>query len=212
MDKQFTKSLSVNVNEQKDGEIEAYITTFNTVDKAGDIFLPEAFDEFLKSFDPETKKLPMLWEHDVRDLVGEWVELTKDAHGIKAKGIIYTDTTKGRDIWALLKRKAVEGVSIGFTSDAWKFNDQGGITFSRAKLVETSIALRGVNDLAVVTSVKSADGLIETVKLKSLLKEGGLSRKEIEALFNDGWKGLKSLRVAEKQNESFLETLKAFKF
>lgn len=212
MSRVFSKSLSVTVDEHKDGEIEAYITTFNTVDNVGDIFLPEAFDSFLASFDPAKKKLPMLWEHNVSDLVGEWVDLVKDNFGIKAKGIIYTDTTKGKDTWSLLKRKAVDGVSIGYTSDQYAWNDHGGLTFARANLVETSVVLKACNDLASVTSVKSADGMIETAKLKSLLKDGGLSREEISALFNEGWKGLKNLRMQDQQEESIINALKAFKF
>jgi hypothetical protein len=60
-------------------------------------------------------------------------------------------------------------------------------------------------------SVKSDDGFIETAALKKHLIEGGLTKAECEALFLNGWKGLKMLRTKDAGVESLAEALAGFK-
>jgi hypothetical protein len=55
------------------------------------------------------------------------------------------------------------------------------------------------------------DGYIETAALKKHLIEGGLTKAECEALFLNGWKGLKMLRETDIKAETLAEALKRFK-
>lgn len=207
----FKKEFSLSAAESADGEVVAYLTTFNNVDKVGDIIRTGALDDFVKSFDPTVNKLPMLYNHDVSSIAGEWKTLEIDEIGVKGTGILYTETTLGKDIHSLLKRKAVAAVSIGFRSNDHKILPTGGYEFKSIDLVETSIVLNPANPEARILSVKSEDGLIETKALKSVLKEAGLTRNEIEALFHTGWKGLKNLRADETGVEELVTALKTFK-
>jgi HK97 family phage prohead protease len=207
----ITKQFDLSAEELVDGEVSAYLTTFENSDLVGDVIKTGALDDFVAGFDPELKKLPMLYEHSTASIIGEWKSLEIDEVGLKGTGILYTETSTGKDVQALLKRKALASVSIGFRSSSFEKNDQGGRNFKSVELVETSIVLNPCNTNASVLSVKSEDGMIETKALKTLLKDAGLTRSEINALFDGGWKSLTNLRVETEQTNSLIEALKNFK-
>lgn len=58
----------------------------------------------------------MLWSHDPRDIIGVWDEVREDDKGLFVKGRIVLSTTRGREVFDLLKAGAVNGLSIGFRS------------------------------------------------------------------------------------------------
>lgn len=211
MNELITKQFDLNAAESADGEVVAYLTTFGNEDQVGDIIKAGALDEFIESFDPEQNKLPMLYNHDVSSIIGEWKLLEVDEYGVKGTGILYTETTQGKDVQALLKRKAVAAVSIGFRSSDYTKLASGGRQFNKLELVETSIVLKPANKQAQVLSVKSEDGFIEVKNLKAILKQAGLTRNEIESLFQHGWKGLVNLRADEAETDDLVAALKNFK-
>lgn len=211
MEELFTKDFDLKAAEGADGEVVAYLTTFENEDKVGDIIKVGALDAFVKNFDPEVQKLPMLYNHNVSSIIGEWKALEVDANGVKGTGILYTETTQGSDVYKLLKREAVASVSIGFRSQDYDVLKSGGRSFNEIELVETSIVLNPANPKAQILSVKSEDGFIQTKSLKAVLKDAGLNRNEIEALFQHGWKGLVNLRANEAEAEDFVSILKDFK-
>lgn len=211
--KMISKSIPLRVETKADapaGTISAYLTTFGNNDVVNDIMAKGALDSYIAKFDPATKKLPMFYEHDHTAIIGEWTDLKSDAHGVVGTGVLYTETTKGSDVYKLMKRDAVSSVSIGFRSSDYTKNDEGGRTFNEIELVETSVVLNPANDQAQIMSVKSDDGMIETAALKKHLIEGGLTKSECEALFMSGWKGLKNLREADAHKETLAEALKGF--
>lgn len=211
MNEVITKQFDLNAAESADGEVVAYLTTFGNEDQVGDIIKAGALDEFIESFDPEQVKLPMLYNHDVASIIGEWKLLEVDDYGVKGTGILYTETTQGKDVQALLKRKAVASVSIGFRSSDYEKLPSGGRQFNKLELVETSIVLNPANKQAQVLSVKSEDGFIEVKNLKAILKQAGLTRNEIDSLFQHGWKGLVNLRADEAETDDLVAVLKNFK-
>ncbi len=212
--KTINKSIPLKVDTKSGGavgSISAYLTTFENADVVNDIMSKGSLDTFIAKFDPELKKLPMFYEHDHTAIIGEWTGLKADEHGVVGEGILYTETTKGSDVYKLMKRDAVSSVSIGFRSNDYQKNEEGGRTFNEIELVETSVVLNPANDLAQITSVKSDDGFIETAALKKHLIEGGLTKAECEALFLSGWKGLKNLRQEDATKETLAEALSSFK-
>lgn len=209
----ISKSIPLRVETKADapaGMISAYLTTFGNSDVVNDIMAKGSLDSFIAKFDPESKKLPMFYEHDHTSIIGEWTDLKADEHGVVGTGVLYTETTKGSDVYKLMKRDAVSSVSIGFRSTDFEKNDNGGRTFNDIQLVETSVVLNPANDQAQVMSVKSNDGMIETAALKKHLIEGGLTKAECEALFMEGWRGLKNLREADAYKETLADALKGF--
>ena len=210
----INKSIPLQIEAKADaptGTISAYLTTFGNSDVVADIMAKGSLDSFIANFNPVAKKLPMFYEHDHTSIIGEWTGLKADEHGVVGDGVLYTETTKGSDVYKLMKRDAVSSVSIGFRSTDFEKNDDGGRTFNEIELVETSVVLTPANDQAQIMSVKSADGFIETAALKKHLIEGGLTKSEVEALFMEGWKGLKNLREADKHHETLAAALASFK-
>ena len=210
----INKSIPLQLQTKADapsGTISAYLTTFGNSDVVDDIMAKGSLDKFIAKFNPSAKKLPMLLEHDNASIIGEWTSLKADEHGVVGEGTLYTETTKGSDVYKLMKRGAVSSVSIGFRSSDFEKNDDGGRTFNEIELVETSVVLNPANDQAQIMSVKSNDGFIETAALKKHLIEGGLTKAECEALFLSGWKGLKMLRQEDVKQQTLAEALASFK-
>jgi HK97 family phage prohead protease len=56
----------------------------------------------------------MLFQHDPAEPVGVWLELTEDFRGLRARGRLIPDVTRARELIALVKAGAVDGLSIGF--------------------------------------------------------------------------------------------------
>lgn len=210
----INKSIPLQLQTKADapsGTISAYLTTFGNSDVVDDIMAKGSLDKFIAKFNPSAKKLPMFYEHDHTSIIGEWTSLKSDEHGVVGEGTLYTETTKGSDVYKLMKRGAVSSVSIGFRSSDFEKNDDGGRTFNEIELVETSVVLNPANDQAQIMSVKSNDGYIETAALKKHLIEGGLTKAECEALFLSGWKGLKMLRQEDVKQQTLAEALASFK-
>lgn len=210
----INKSIPLQIQTKADappGSISAYLTTFGNSDVVDDIMAKGSLDKFIAKFNPSAKKLPMFYEHDHTSIIGEWTSLKSDEHGVVGEGTLYTETTKGSDVYKLMKRGAVSSVSIGFRSSDFEKNDDGGRTFNEIELVETSVVLNPANDQAQIMSVKSNDGYIETAALKKHLIEGGLTKAECEALFLNGWKGLKMLRQEDVKQQTLAEALSSFK-
>lgn len=207
----LTKSFSIKAAEGVDGEVVAYVSTFGNKDRAGDIVMPGAFDEFVASFDPQVKKLPMFYNHDSDAIIGSWNAFEIDEHGLKGVGSINLKSVRGSEIYEYVKQKTLTQVSIGYRVRDFEFNGDGVRLLKNIDLGETSIVPFPANTQAQILSVKSEDGLIEVKALKSVLKDAGLNRNEIEALFNGGFTGLKNLRQEETDLSDLINILTDFK-
>jgi HK97 family phage prohead protease len=95
-----------------DGTIEGYASLFGAVDQARDMVMPGAFTQTLKQ--RGLRKIPMLFQHDPAEPVGVWLDLAEDFRGLRARGKLIPDVARGRELLALLKAGAIDGLSIGY--------------------------------------------------------------------------------------------------
>src|SRR5581483_7180928 len=95
-----------------DGTVEGYASLFGEIDQARDMVMPGAFAASLGTRD--IRRVPMLFQHDPSEPVGVWLELREDAHGLFARGRLIPDVTRGKELLALLRAGAIDGLSIGF--------------------------------------------------------------------------------------------------
>lgn len=95
-----------------DGVFEGYASLFNREDLGGDIVLPGAFRESLVRRGPTGIKL--LFQHKPDEPIGVWQSLREDAKGLFVRGRLMLDIARGREIHALMRAGAVDGLSIGF--------------------------------------------------------------------------------------------------
>ena len=117
--KMISKSIPLQIEakaDTPDGTLSAYLPTFGNSDVVEDVMAKGSMDSFIAKFNPMAKKLPMFYEHDHTSIIGEWTDLKSDEHGVVGTGVLYTETTKGSDVYKLMKRNAVSSVSIGFRS------------------------------------------------------------------------------------------------
>src|SRR5207237_4230733 len=56
----------------------------------------------------------MLFQHDPAEPVGVWLELPEDFRGLRARGKLIPEVARARELFALVKSGAVDGLSIGF--------------------------------------------------------------------------------------------------
>ena len=95
-----------------DGAVEGYASLFGEIDAARDMVMPGAFARTLKT--RGIRRVPMLFQHDPAEPVGVWLELTEDFRGLRARGKLIPEVARGRELLALLRAGAVDGLSIGF--------------------------------------------------------------------------------------------------
>ena len=185
------------------GKLSAYVSTFGNADKVGDVMAVGAFDKFLDVFkNTPNATVPMLWQHDKNELIGEWTKFEINSRGIKGYGEIFTDVTRGNDVRNLIKRGAVGSVSIGFISGDYETLEGGGRLFKEVDIKETSVVISPANPKARITSAKTEDGKIDVRKLESILRDVDLSQRERKLLLAEGLKGLMNHRdVVDNQKK-----------
>jgi HK97 family phage prohead protease len=95
-----------------DGTIEGYASLFGEVDQARDMVLAGAFTQTLRQ--RGVRRIPMLFQHDPAEPVGVWLELREDFRGLYARGRLIPEVVRARELLALVRAGAVDGLSIGF--------------------------------------------------------------------------------------------------
>lgn len=140
----------------EDGTIEGYGSIFGNRDRAKDIVERGAFAETLSQ--KQAKDIPMLWQHDTYEPIGVWEELKEDDRGLYCKGKLL-DTSRGKDVYKMLKAGAISGLSIGYDTDkvTWEEEENGESTqiLHRIDLWEVSVVTFPANREATITNVKA---------------------------------------------------------
>ncbi|MCA3265887.1 MAG: HK97 family phage prohead protease [Azospirillum sp.] len=140
-----------------DGVLEGYGAVFDTRDSYDDIIAKGAFKASLAAHAKAGTMPAMLWQHDPSEPIGVWTDMTEDARGLRVKGQLIVETERGRAALALLRKGALNGLSIGFVSREWTYDAETEIrTLTDIDLWEVSLVTFPAQALARITSVKSA--------------------------------------------------------
>jgi len=94
------------------GEFSGYASLFHVRDGGGDIIKPGAFAATLRR--RAARGVRMLYQHDPARPIGVWLALREDARGLYAHGRLAMTSAAGREVAALLRAGALDGLSIGF--------------------------------------------------------------------------------------------------
>lgn len=132
------------------GVFEGYAAVFGNEDLGGDVIEPGAFKKTLQ----ENPKMPILWQHDPREPIGVTLEAYEDMHGLRVKGQLNLETSRGREAYALLKQGALRGLSIGYDAvkELWEGTTR---RLKEIRLWEWSLVTFPMNLQAQVTAVKA---------------------------------------------------------
>jgi HK97 family phage prohead protease len=147
------------------GEISGYASIFNVLDGNGDVVLPGAFAKSTKNF-RLGKKPKLLWQHDAGNPIGVIEDIHEDANGLFIKSRLLLDIPKAKEVYELLKNKAIDGFSIGYrVTDSYHNNNIQYLT--DIELLEISVVTFPACSNATVDSVKSNTLCVNLIRVIS---------------------------------------------
>jgi HK97 family phage prohead protease len=172
------KSFEIDIKsvDEQAGTFEGYGAVFGNVDLGFDKIAKGAFTKTLR----EKKRFPLLWQHNPSEPIGVF-SAKQDENGLLVKAELNMDVEKAKETLSLLKQKAINGLSIGYTTIKSEYETIRGKTIrvlKELKLHETSVVTFPMNELATVTDVKRLDNIFKYVaenKNKEGFKEKILS-------------------------------------
>lgn len=139
------------------GEIEGLAWLFNSPDSYGDEITKQAFSE-------TSCPLPMLDTHNQGEAIGVWDTVEATDNGLKVKGrLLVNEIQRAREVRALIREKAVTGLSIGFIIKHADPRKGGGRIISDLSLKEISIVAVPAHPGARITSAKALDARKENI-------------------------------------------------
>ncbi|ETO16227.1 phage prohead protease [Reticulomyxa filosa] len=134
------KSLETN------GEFFGYACTFNNQDDVGDIILPGAFAETIRS----QSHLVLLWQHDQKEPIGYITKFKEDLIGLYIKKFIMQ---LKRAAYALIAAGVIKGLSTDYLIEDY-FHDGTIRYIKKIKLIEISVVTFPANRQAMIEDVK----------------------------------------------------------
>ena len=191
------------------GLIEGYAATFHGVDHGSDTILPGAFADTIRTHHAASSAPAMLWGHKQTEPVGRWTAMGEDARGLRVRGQLNLDTTRGREAHAHVKAGDATGLSIGFQVEPGGMSKTAtGRALSRLRLHEVSIVATPMDPSARITSLKAIE-VKSVADLRALLRDAGLSRGAAEKIAGPGWAALSGEPDAPVPDPAAAEFLKA---
>jgi HK97 family phage prohead protease len=140
----------------RDGVVEGYASVFGAIDQARDMVMPGAFLATLQA--RGLRRIPMLFQHDPAEPIGIWTELREDSHGLFARGRLIPDVNRAREVLALVRAGAIDGLSIGFRTVKGRIDPRTRIRkLDAVDLWEVSIVTFPLQSAARVRALKYAD-------------------------------------------------------
>lgn len=132
--------------------VTGYASVFGKVDWYDDIIKAGAFTKTLQ----ERSKVKVLWQHDPCAPIGVPTSMVEDGYGLLVTFDLNLDVAQGREAYALLKQKAIDGLSIGFDPVKDEMDRDTGIrTITEVRLWEFSVVTFQAQEAAMVVDVRS---------------------------------------------------------
>lgn len=115
--------------------IEGYASLFGAKDQGGDVVEKGAYAKSLG----DGRRVKMLWQHDPHEPIGIWDEIREDDRGLFVKGRLLKSVARAREVAALTKAGAIDGLSIGYRTVKSHKNERGLRCLSEVELWEVSL-------------------------------------------------------------------------
>jgi HK97 family phage prohead protease len=171
------------------GEFTGIASVFGELDLMGDTVAPGAFRKSLAEHRRKGRAPLMLWSHQLDQPIGRWTDTRETAEGLAVKGKLLLDVTRAREVYAMLKERVADGLSIGFrTVDSVR--TKTGRLLKEIDLAEISLVTLPALASARVTSVKSLprrvaalplDGCHDPRPVASGRRAGAISPRSVAA-------------------------------
>jgi len=198
-----------------DGSFEGYGSIFGNEDFGGDIVAKGAFADSIAELKAKKRALPVLWQHKTDQPIGVYEDVVEDEKGLYVKGKLLLEVQKAKEAYALLKAKAVSGLSIGYGVDKYEMDTESYVrTLTKLNLFEVSLVTFPMNDEARVEAVKQKlfDGKLPSLKeFENFLRESGFSKTQAVAIANNGMGYLLRSESVTDEAKNLIEVLDNFK-
>lgn len=176
------------------GTFKGYASVFGNVDSYGEIVLPGAFKDSIERIKASGDPLPILWQHRSSEPIGGSTMLKEDDTGLSTEGFLLVDELpQAKAAHALMKKRIVRGLSIGYYVEKSSYNEKTGIrSLETLDLVEYSVVTFPANELALVDNVKARSDLFGAGNLPTLkqfeefLREAGASKTQAAGIASRG--------------------------
>jgi HK97 family phage prohead protease len=193
---------------EEDGTFTGYGSVFGNVDAYHEVVEPGAFTESIKRIKASGDPLPALWQHRSDQPIGGYTDLVEDKHGLKVAGFLMVkEIPQAAQAHALMKRRIVKGLSIGYYIEDASFNEKTEVlSLRKLDLREISPVTFPANDLAEVDGVKQIciAGRMPTMReFEGFLRDAGFSKSQAEAVARHG---LKTAGRGEPDTHAMLAT------
>lgn len=181
------------------------IATTPAVDSYGDIVEPDGAEY--------TLPIPLLWQHDRGQPIGEvfYAKRVKDGIEIKAR-LVSVDSpsqlsARLQEAWESIKTGLVKGLSIGFQALEYSIlQETGGYRFTKWRWLELSAVTIAANEEASITAIRSMDE-----EYRAALGKKPIS-KPVEKNSGVSEKLTKTVKIEAKEMKmSLSEKLKGFR-
>jgi len=202
-----TKFASLALDEvEPDGSFSGYASLFGKVDLGKDVVERGAFANSLKERGPAG--IRMLYQHDPNEPIGTWTEISEDARGLFVRGRLARNVGRAREVLALMRAGALDGLSIGFRAVRAKRDRPGGVRrILEADLWEISVVTFPMLPGARIDTVKGRRRLPTVRQFETwLTRDAGLSRGEARTVIAAGFASLVRKRDAA---QSLVERIRA---
>ncbi|MFC4174320.1 HK97 family phage prohead protease [Microvirga sp. GCM10011540] len=138
---------------EADGVFEGYASLFGITDLGKDVVMPGAFADSLAKRGVAAVRL--LWQHDPSEPIGRWLAIEEDRRGLFVRGRLNLAVERAREIHALMRDGAVDGLSIGFCVERARAERPTGLRrLEKLDLWEISVVTFPMLPGARVASVK----------------------------------------------------------
>ena len=142
---------------EADGTFSGYASLFGEVDLGRDVVMPGAFRDSLAARGARGVKL--LFQHDPNEPIGVWLDLAEDGKGLRARGRLMPEVTRGREVLSLMRAGALDGLSIGFRTVTGRSDPKSGVRrLHKIDLWEISVVTFPMLPEARVSAVKRGRG------------------------------------------------------
>ncbi len=139
---------------EADGTFAGYASVFGAVDLGKDVVEPGAFARSLRR--RTVSGIRMLYQHDPAQPIGVWTDICEDRRGLFVRGKLTPGVRRAREVLALLRSGALDGLSIGFRAARTRRDPASGIRrIVEADLWEISVVTFPMQPAARVETVKS---------------------------------------------------------
>jgi hypothetical protein len=139
----------------REGEFEGYASVFGVADEVKDAVLPGAFRTSLRTKGAGNIKL--LYQHEAREPIGVWRDIHEDARGLYVRGRLVEGVARAREVLALMRAGALDGLSIGYQIVRARRDERSGLRLLiELDLWEISVVTFPLLRQARVTRVKRA--------------------------------------------------------